>query len=712
MFKKYVLAIILLVFFIFCLTNACVHASKNSDDFYIAIFKEQGFPSISTPEEFGVDWITEAIKGRHKIVYLNIEKLKEPSFLDQVDLLILPYGEAVPKEALSTIAAFIKNGGGIFTTGGRPFGALFEKQGNEWKNVEGYDRDEYLSSLGINSHIIYGRDIDAVKENGALDIKYNRSSFSNDQYGIIIKTSERIHDKLPTIGNVFPYRIPARKCLRPILFLNRDSYYIGSSLILVKAWKNPYMATEKIPNKWCLVGFSGEGHPFDPKDKYAKETLRRIIEFLSTKVILTDVRSEYASYREDEPIKFTIELLNYGMCEEGVEVTLSVISSEKILYKETIDLVIDKGSKKELELTWQPKGLTEDFYKIRAVLTMNGRVADEELNAFTVWHEDKLMDSPDLSVEGRYLYQGDLQVYLHGINYYESKTGGLMWFRPNISDIERDLDMMSSFGINFLRAHYHHPGWFRDYFEAVDLPVPDYFKEREDIERSLRIMDAFIILCNKYDIYFQPDIFTLVPKEMGDPKGWIGDVGRCRDKEKIKKQKEFIEILANRYRGIPIITWDLWNEPFLQKEELGFLKEWTKDMVDSFRLNGDGHLITIGSDESVELADDLDFLCGHGHDVNIPDIDKPFIMQEVWHESDLSSEREQAQAEKLEENFLACIERGGAGFAPWQWTRQSCLWDDAGDAERWDNELGLCVREDGSLKPAGRVYRDLIKDTQ
>ena len=45
---------------------------------------------------------------------------------------------------------------------------------------------------------------------------------------------------------------------------------------------------------------------------------------------------------------------------------------------------------------------------------------------------------------------------------------------------------------------------------------------------------------------------------------------------------------------------------------------------------------------------------------------------------------------------------------PWQWTRQARLWNNATEAETWDDDLGVCVREDGSLKPAGRAFKALI----
>jgi len=695
MLRRYKSLVIFLICLVFYTTDSL--AAQKGGSFSVGIFKEENFSYAGGPDGLTPEWIAGFLEDEYNIMFLDTGQLKNKTLFnaDKVDLLILPYGGIMPEDVSPAIVEFIRDGGGLFTTGGIPFS------------------DKYLLSIGMFYYKIDRKDITSADAKGdILNIEFEMKEPFFDQYGICVKTSERIYNKLPTMGNVFPFRIPARDFINPVILLDKNGNYIGAPITIVKSWKNPYKNTGRIPNKWCLIGFVGEQHPLNSKDKNSAKRLKHILEFLSTKVILKGIETEYASYREGETISLTTEILNYDTERKRVELHISIAEKGRVLFKEKKDISIDGGEVKTINTVWKPEILESDFYEVKAVLRLDGRVIDEEQNAFTAWHIDRLKKAPWLSIKGRRFYRDDTPIYLHGVNYYESKTGGLMWARPNMLDIERDLKLMSNFGINFLRVHYHHPGWFSDYFKRVELPISDYFDKVENIERSLRILDAFIILCHKYGIYLQPDLFTLVPEEMGDPRGWIGDVERCRNREKIKKQKDFIKILAERYKDIPNLTWDLWNEPFLKEEDVPFLKNWIVELVAYFRLNGDKHFITLGSDESIIFENDLDFLCGHGHDMNIPEADKPFVMQEIWNESDLTPEREKEQAEKLRRDFMVCIKQGGAGFAPWQWTRQSCLWDDASDPERWDNELGLCVREDGSLKPAGKAYMDLIKDAQ
>ena len=89
------------------------------------------------------------------------------------------------------------------------------------------------------------------------------------------------------------------------------------------------------------------------------------------------------------------------------------------------------------------------------------------------------------------------------------------------------------------------------------------------------------------------------------------------------------------------------------------------------------------------------------------------MAQEVYldHLEDLTSEL--AQAEDMREGMLASVRNGLAGFAPWSWTRQMRLWqnsyehDPAFRMESWDDRLGTQVHDDGTLKPAGQVFKDI-----
>jgi hypothetical protein len=88
-------------------------------------------------------------------------------------------------------------------------------------------------------------------------------------------------------------------------------------------------------------------------------------------------------------------------------------------------------------------------------------------------------------------------------------------------------------------------------------------------------------------------------------------------------------------------------------------------------------------------------------------------MQELHLDDTEDPAAEARQAEALREAALATLQNGGCGLAPWSWCRQMRLWQDnyrhhySFPMEKWDDRLGLHVHDDGTIKPAGQVFRDL-----
>lgn len=671
--------------------------ASTETQFKIAVFKEEGFPSVGTSISLTPEWLHSNLSANFSVTYLDFTKLSDKKHLnpDTFDLLILPYGEAFPYRAFQQIKEYLFEGGGLLNIAGRPFWVPMERVDGKWQEVNIDDPyKEFLSPLGI---------------------KYHESS-GNKDIGLSITTSLGFGPVQPTHGNVFPYRIPARS----FYFLEDTE---DKNVLFVKSWRNPYVRESKKPiNKWCLIGIKGEDHPLNPKKPYTQKTLMEIIEYLSYPIIIYDLETGLAAYHQGERVEISLKLLNSGKISETGTVEMEFLDQEdKIVYRKSKQIEIKPGQETTLQETWQPQGFKSNFYKVRALLKKDNAVFDREENGFVVINKDILESGPLIKIEKNgFIVDGEDSLIL-GVNYYESRLGELMWLRPNLLKIREDFKSMQDSDIDLVRIHYHHSKWFRDYFsQVVKEPLDPYFHDADmkplPSERSLRILDAIIQLAQEQDLIFCMDIFSLVPEEMGDPIGWLGLTERILDKDKISVQKEFIEIIARRYKDVPGITWDLWNEPRLGNDDLELLRRWAGEIKDSFRKNGDTHPITIGGDLSLELLDVLDYACVHTYEpgeFNFEEsLGKPVIFQETWNPAGCSLEEETGQAEELRKDFNEFIRSKAAGFAPWQWTRQARLWNNASESEKWDDDLGLCVREDGSQKPAGRAYYELISEAE
>jgi hypothetical protein len=245
------------------------------------------------------------------------------------------------------------------------------------------------------------------------------------------------------------------------------------------------------------------------------------------------------------------------------------------------------------------------------------------------------------------------------------------------------------------------------YFESLEKktdPMPD--------EAGWRIFDTFIYLCQKLGIAYGGDLFTLVPEEMGDPRGWFPMTEALVSEEARAHARKFLILLTARYSQVPCILWDLWNEPGVDP---GLLRDWTVDMRKCLASSAVKRLITVGS--APDLGDAMDFVGLHTQIKGIGgypnDSHKPVIAQEVYldRNEDLEAEMDQAVAMRL--GILSSVQAGLAGFAPWSWTRQMRLWQDSYEhdaqfrMETWDDRLGCQTHDDGTLKPAGLVFKDM-----
>jgi len=670
--------------------------------FRIAIFKEDGFPAIGTPHLLTPGWLYKFLSRYFSVVYLDSSKLSDRKYLslNNFDLLILPYGESFPYEAFPSIKEYLFEGGGLLHVAGKPFWVALRKIENKWQKVNISDPyKEFLSPLGI---------------------KYYESP-NNGYIGLSVTTSLGIAEIAPTHGNVFPYRIPVRDFAHLEFIEGRKN---EDSIVLIKGWQNPYIKDLKTtPKKWCFIGAKGENHPLNPESALAKETLIQIMEYLSFPIIIYELETDLAAYRQKEKVRVYLKVMNYSKNKEQSIVEFRFLDKAgKIIYKKRKPIKLEANQEIILSETWHREEFKSDFYKVAAILRKGGRILDKEENGFVVINEDVIKSGPSIQIKGNRFIINGRSGYLFGTNYYESKIGELMWIRPNILKIREDFKSMRTLGINFVRIHYHHSKWFRDYFSQVlkEKNIDPYFQVADTTalpsERSLRILDAIIQLAQEQGLIFCMDIFSVVPEEMGNPIGWLGLKERIVDEDKIVIQKKFIELLARRYKEVPGITWDLWNEPRLEKDDSELLRRWAKQMKAIFRENGDNHLITVGDNASLSLLDVLDYASLHTYEPAefsyLRGLDKPFIFQEVWNDAGCSLSEEIRQAEELKKDFSAFLKTEAAGFVPWQWTRQARLWNNASDAERWDDELGLCVHDDGTLKPAGKVYKSLISLTK
>lgn len=553
-------------------------------------------------------------------------------------------------------------------------------------------QEEFFRRIGLRFYEISQAD---------YEIEWNESFFQRrpstsflPYKGIIVKTGYAGRIREPSRGNVFPERIPVRD-YKPLLRISdKAKNLIGSGIVLVKHWFNPWNLKDRVPSNWLI--FSAQ------QIDLSQDFYKKLAFLVSSKLAIKELRAEMPLYERGEEVKIFLEIVNAGKAAENIQLLVEISSDTGSLYSSLRSFFVQPGQNR-VELKAGRK-FEPGFYKLKTSLYQAGEVIDYYLNAFLVKGKEWKKRMPRFEIKRGKILIDSREKFVWGTNYYQSKRGELIWLWPNLYWINQDFKLMKKMGLDMVRIHYHHPKWFRDYLEKINSPLLEFFPQKSYLpsEQDLRILDSVIYLAQLNGLIISLDIFSLLPDEMGNPLGWLAMTERIRDEEKIKVQLKFVELLAERYKDIPGISWDLWNEPRIPQNLLPQLKLWAERIIQEFRRNKAFQPITIGGRDSIYLEDILDYISIHSDKLlPAPETDRPVILQEFWIAEDLAQEIK--QAEKLKEILKQLKETGYQGFLPWQWTRQSRLWDTS-LPEKWDDDLGLFLREDRSLKPAAYLF--------
>ncbi len=696
----------------------------------IGVFRDPVFaghevPASLRPEHFQQVW---GARKDLRVVFLDKVQVNSYSILfkGRMDILVYPYGEMYPMDMFpvfsgSTVTHFLKRGGALLTTGGVPFSQPVSKEGKSpLKDASrpgelSLNQDLYrkwVAPLGYKYYVHPYQPTVTRIDRGYFPGLPAELKVSGCALGLVANGSS--HDLIPkpSHGNLWPERYPARRVTPLMWGTDKFGQALATNALLIQDYENG--------SRRIHLAQQAEPHPLSPNTSTFRPLMDSLLKLLTNRVMVESVETNYACFRQHEPVVVRAGLLSYEPEATDVEVTVEIRGNGKTVdsHTETLSLPAQQSVTKEWH--WTPEAFETDEYEVFVRVQRQGQTVSSGENAFVVWNDEVAHRGPQVEIQGKYFRIGKEESFVNGTNYYESKRGEIMWYHPDVKRIAEDLRQMRTCGVNYIRPHYHPIKWFKDYLLHQHGKLPAYYSSLQDVrdpmpdERVWRIWDALVYLCQKVGIVYGGDLFTMVPEEMGDPRGWISVEERIDCPDKLAVQKEFLRRINTRYKGVPGISWDLWNEPDVSLEGLTY---WTEELRRTMVSAGLPRLVTVGGGTGEQLGHCIDYIGLHGDSSRIRNMPnkshRPVMVQETYmpFDEDLASELKQAEA--MRECILATVKKGFCGVAPWSWTRQMCLWQDtyypfpSTRMESWDDRLGTQTHDDATLKPAGLVYLNL-----
>ena len=652
-----------------------------------------------------------------KVVALDADQVRSYSILfrGRLDILVFPYGSVCPMEAYGCYSGqafnhFLRRGGAVLTSGGIPFA----RQASPGGHVVPIDTPAQLTEVFDKWIARFGVKFYQCSETPDVEIADPDllpgivPAWTPSATGVVVVNSAHAPVPKPPSGNVFPERTPAR-CVLPLL-TGRDRW--GGERCVSAVLSQDFIDGSR------RVHFTHEAaaHPLTPGTPHFLPLMRRLFSLLANRVCVQEVAAEYACYRQGEAVAIHADLTSHESAPVTIEVEMTVTEAAgAVVYRHRAALELGPGTTRR-DWSWAPGHFVSDEYTVRVAVRRDGAVVSKAANAWVVWDDAVVARGSRLGIGGNFLTVEGKPAFITGTNYVESTRGEAMWFRPDVAAIVRDHRQMRACGVNMIRPHYHPLKWFRDYLLYEHGELPAFYRELADCtdpmpdERAWRIWDLFIYLGRKYGIAYNGDLFTLVPEEMGDPRGWFGTVEAVHDRSRRACQIAFLLALDRRYRQVPGIAWDLFNEPYWVDEESN--RDWARELVAALRADGSDRLVTIGGPMGVP---GIDFDAPHGRlgEDWQGAVTRPLLLQELHCDRVEHLAADLDQAEGLRDIVVVALRKGACGWMPWSWTRQMRLWQDSYEhhhsfpMEKWDDRLGLHTHEDGTLKPAGILFRAL-----
>ena len=685
---------------------------------YDTVFNGKEIPKSLTPQHLQKLWSTNPDV---RVVLLDVNQIRSYSILfeGKMDILVYPYGGIYPMDAWGLYSAqtythFIKKGGAILTTGGEPFSKQASTIGEIWGksdsiSVDSDAYDRWISKFGIKYYFSKNTPAKTLVNSDLLPDFPSSINVIGCRTGIIANNSSSEPVPKPPHGNVFPERYPTKQVI-PLLY-GTDKYnkVLAINAVLVQDYQNG--------SRQIFFTHESEPHPLSPSFPYYQSMMDNILRLLINKVMVKSVESKYACYKQGETVNIKSEIASFEMDDKNIEITLQVFDGVKEVFRHSDLIKILAKSTLQKQWEWSPNKFDNDEYTIKLTVRKDKKVISVAENGFVVWNNDIALKGPSVEIKNEYFKIGSTETFISGTNYYESTRGEVMWFRPDVKKIIEDIKQMRSNGINYIRPHYHHLKWFHDYLIYQYDSLFSFYKELENIEnpfpdeRAWRIFDMFIYLCQKYNIVYGGDLFTLVPAEMGDPRGWFGTTETIYDLDKRKTQKDFLSLISMRYKDIKGISWDLFNEPsFIPEKDVA---AWAQDLRTVIKGINAKMLTTVGGAKQLGSATDYDSPHGNPEANYFNDRNKPCLIQEMYVDNKENYNNEIMQSEDIRKYYMITIRNGFAGICPWSWTRQMRLRQDSYEhyytfpMEKWDDRLGMHVHDDGTIKLAGQVFKDM-----
>src|SRR5215475_8461223 len=486
------------------------------------VFSEPGFPTADTA---GIP--TEQLQ---KLVpnsrIASADKLKTELANKETRLLVLGYGSAFPESEWGEIFAFLRRGGNLLVIGGRPFTRSAYKDDKGW-HLRDYSV-RFLRQLQIDQYQA-APGSEGLEFHSEADAPINVPAFRWRRWfsPVMRLSAVDLYQRGGSAGS-----IDAR--LDALAYGTQKDRRMAAAVLQVDHLQNGFNG-----GRWILLpveltqDFASRGETSELIRSLAERALQGAESFT--------VRPIVPLYLPGEPIEAQVLWNGFGKSAQNLSVKIAMFPQSDPTHRVEANASLP-ATQPVLLSAPSEKG----FHVIEAQLLDGGKVRSTYRSGFWIRDPEYLRSGPKLSVNRDYFELDGHPLAVIGTTYMSSEVQRLYFEHPNAYVWDQDLAQIHSAGLNMIRS-----GWWTGWDKFFDESGRPY-------ERTLRILEAFLMTARKNNLPVQFNFFAFLPDVLAGMNPYL-------DPEAVHKQRTLISTVVARFHSVPWLAWDLINEPSVSK---------------------------------------------------------------------------------------------------------------------------------------------------
>jgi hypothetical protein len=492
----------------------------------VVVFWQEGFPTVAS-QPVARETLAKALDGMNPI-FTGLDGLKDPKAFDDVELLVLPYGSAVPTDAWEGIHAYVKAGGNLLVLGGQPFRVPVTL--DHGKFTQEQPQDSYSRELGF-PHTY------EIPKLGSAKFAWKLG------YSFLPATEVKARRFFAVEGDVNGLGF----------MVNPDGDEVAAPIIVADHTDVSLPGNAMLGSRYVMLDFEPEQGYWESSDGVS--LIRAAASYACQGATVFWLETLFSTVMQDEPVQIIVRLRNARRERMSLPLTgnvkLELILGNTVLDTATVPCT---GGKVDASLYFH-KSLAPGFYVVRGVYEDAGQ--PREFYQTGYWVEDKnlLSSGPALGVSGDFLTKDGKPFFPFGTNYFTTEEQNWDFGGPrNAWTWERDFEDMARHGVTFVRT-----GVWMGNFRFVQP------SSGEVTERFLRNLEAYLLCARRHNIavnftFFAFDPQTILRHDESVPMEGPG-TNPYTDPVSIRNEQDYLLSVVNRFKDVPWMCWDLINEP-------------------------------------------------------------------------------------------------------------------------------------------------------